>query len=384
MINKKIAYIHDFCFFVDNKHNPYTAVGMPEEYFSRFFSSGIDNVSIISRSKIIDNNKIIKSGFKKINNKEINIPIKIKNYFFLLNPLTLHKIIKEIKKKDLLVINFPSIIGIYIWIINLFIKKPYTLEIAADSDQFKSKRFGLLLTFLIKKIFSGVVNKSQGGIYVSNYLLNKYKHKNGVVISNVNIYKIFPRKEILEPILEKEKIKIFFAGGVNKRKGVPQLILAIEKIILSNSIKNLEVNIAGGHFDHDYKSEIIEKGLEKYINFLGIIDKEELNQYLQDSDLYIQPSLSEGIPRATLEAMSFGIPIIATKIPGFEEILPDICLVSTNNHEELSDKILELLKDKVLYNSLITYNINYIPNYLFNILQERRVSFYQKILEKIE
>lgn len=383
MINKKIAYIHDFCFIIDDNNNSYTAVGMPEEYFSRFFESNINNISIISRNKIIKNEKIKNSGFIKIKNENINIPIRINNYLYLLNPLILYKITKELKKQDLLVINFPSIIGIYIWIINFFVRKPYTLEVAADSDQFKSKKMGFLLTFFIKNIFFYVVKKSQGGIYVSNYLLKKYEHNNGMVISNVNIHRIFSRKKIVDEILKKEKIKIFFAGGVNKRKGIPQLILAIEKIISSGAINNLEVNIAGGHFDHDYKNEIIKKGLEKYINFLGIIDKKELNQHLQNSDIYIQPSLSEGIPRATLEAMSFGIPIIATRIPGFQEILPDICLVSPNNYQELSDKILELLKDKALYNSLINYNLNYIPDYLFDKLQERRVSFYKKILEKI-
>lgn len=380
-MKKKIAYIHDFCFLTDN-NTVYTAVGMPEKYFSRFFEANVDSIEIISRNKNYDKKNSEHINFSCMQNKKITLPFKIKNYFSLLNPLLIYNILIKIKKYDYLVINFPSIIGIYIFLINLFTKVPYTLEIAADEDQFRQKKLGKIITPFIKFIYPRVVSRSMGGIYVSNYLLNKYPCKNSIVASNVHISNIYVRDLIIEPLQNKKPINIFFAGGVNRRKGIPQLIQAINQLVNIKKLVNIKLYIAGGHFDQNYQKMVSNFNLKKQIHFLGIIEPSEIEHFLSISDIYVQPSLAEGIPRATLEAMAYGLPIIATELPGFQEILPSSCLVPPSNSKKLADIIFEIIVNVDFHNKLLNDNRHIINNFHYNILQEKRINFYKNILEK--
>lgn len=178
---KSIIYVHDFCFLL-NDNNVYTAVGMPENYFDRFFDIGVDNVYLISRNKQSNKPSILSTGFEVIKNKNIKMPIKIKCYFSLLNPRVIMNIIHVIKNSDLLVINFPSIIGLFIWFLNKFIGKSYTLEVAADYDQFSSKKCGFIVSYFFKLFFPLVVGKSEGCTFVSKYLSDKYKQDRKSVV----------------------------------------------------------------------------------------------------------------------------------------------------------------------------------------------------------
>ena len=53
----------------------------------------------------------------------------------------------------------------------------------------------------------------------------------------------------------------------------------------------------------------------------GSIEHDEIFKFLNDMDIYIQPSLQEGLPRAVLEALSMGLPVIGSKTGGIPEIV---------------------------------------------------------------
>lgn len=378
MKEKNITYVHDFCFYKTNCYNRniYTAVGLPEGYFNRFFESGFSKVKIISRNKIRDEQEISDSGFSIIINKNIIMPVLIPGYFSLLKLKTLIGICKVVLQSDLLVINFPSIIGVYVWLLNLFIRKPYTLEVAADSDQFDKKRFGFLVTLFISYIFPKVVNGSEGGIYVSKYLLKKYPHPNGIVASNVVIHTVADTKDI--KTLNDLGGYILFVGGVNKRKGIKTLIDAIKNIVERGNT-DVCLHIVGGHHDEDYLSLVESYDLKEHVKFLGILKPCDVELQMRHAKLYVQPSFSEGIPRATLEAMSFNLPVIATNLPGFAEILDKRCLFSPGDHIALSNLIERFLKaDLSLMETLALNNIT-VRGFLYSHLQKARVDFYKNI-----
>lgn len=374
---KKIIYVHDFRFYT-NENYIYTAVGMPESYFNRFFEIGVDKVSLISRNEKKNINDIKSIGFDKVTNAGLNIPIEINSYLSLLNPIVMSKIFLNLRSSDFIVINFPSLIGLFVWFINLFSKKPYSLEIAADYDQFASKRFGFLVSIIFKCLFKLVVNKSVGCIYVSNYLFLKYMHLNSTVSSNVNIDVVGDAREINEPLIKKP-VSIAIAGGVNKRKGIDVAINAIKKL-RDAGVDNVVLNIAGGHFDFDYQAYVSKYGLDRNVKFLGLLNKSELYFLYRNSDLYIQPSRSEGIPRATIEAMSFGLPVIATDLPGFKEILDSEFLIEVEDSTALSEKIINILTDVDLYNLASCNNIMRSKNFLYKHLHENRKSFYRSVI----
>ena len=83
-------------------------------------------------------------------------------------------------------------------------------------------------------------------------------------------------------------------------------------------------------------------GLEKYVKFIGFQDS---TKWYPEFDIFILPSLSEGFPLTILEALSSGIPCLATNVGGIPEILNDEFLVEKWDYKNLANKIIELLKD---------------------------------------
>jgi glycosyltransferase involved in cell wall biosynthesis len=90
-------------------------------------------------------------------------------------------------------------------------------------------------------------------------------------------------------------------------------------------------------------------GIEKRVMFLGY--REDVAALLQAIDVFVLPSLSEGLPLALLEAMAAAKPLVATEVGGIPEVVVDGetgFLVPPKNPEALAEKILLLLTDAEL------------------------------------
>jgi glycosyltransferase involved in cell wall biosynthesis len=85
------------------------------------------------------------------------------------------------------------------------------------------------------------------------------------------------------------------------------------------------------------------------VSFLGYVPHAEMPKYLQISDIFMRPSLSEGLGNSFLEAMAAGLPVIATPVGGIPDFLRDgetglFCEV--NNPKSIAQKVEKLIKDR--------------------------------------
>ncbi|MBU1102183.1 glycosyltransferase family 4 protein, partial [Patescibacteria group bacterium] len=83
---------------------------------------------------------------------------------------------------------------------------------------------------------------------------------------------------------------------------------------------------------------------------------EDVPKYLAISDVFVRPSLSEGLGNSFLEAMAAGVPIIGTKVGGIPDFLRDgetglFC--EARNPQSIAEKITLLLSDEILRQRLI-------------------------------
>jgi len=91
-----------------------------------------------------------------------------------------------------------------------------------------------------------------------------------------------------------------------------------------------------------------ELKLENYVTFTGFISQEKLAEHLQSSNIFVLPSLSEGVPRSILEAMACGMFVIATRVGGVPDVVTDGkngLLVQPNDAKALSEAIRWALAD---------------------------------------
>lgn len=376
---KKVLFVHDFS-FKEKDNEVFTAVGLPEIYFDRFLDAGFDNVDILSRYNKYEEN--VDAGFLKINNSNIKIVKGLsKNYLYLFNPLNIYKISRLMDKYDLIVCSTPSIIGSWVLLINLFQKKKYSVEVAGDYDMFSTKKFGFIITYFLKNLMPKFIKNANGATYVTNDLSRRFPNNNSLVASNVNIKKVFYKESVTQALKFKETIEIGYIGALTKRKGISILIEFANKLVEMN-IRNFQINLIGGHSDDDWKEKVSELKIDKYFVFHGILDSKNVDLLLKRLDLYIQPSFSEGLPRATIEAMSNGLPIIATTLPGFKELLEDEYLFEHYDINKMLDIFNSLINSINNYNLQSKRNSDFAKSFLYDVLHEKRKTFYNNLLKK--
>lgn len=145
-------------------------------------------------------------------------------------------------------------------------------------------------------------------------------------------------------ILENEKI-VTSAGALINRKGQHVLIDAFK-----HSNDNMKLLLLGsGESEMSLLEQIRKENLVNKVFLLG--HRNDVIEIINDSDIYIQPSLWDPLPRAMLEAMGLGIPTIASDVNGIPEVIEDYktgLLVKPDNSQELKEKIDILINDDEL------------------------------------
>ena len=101
-------------------------------------------------------------------------------------------------------------------------------------------------------------------------------------------------------------------------------------------------------------------------------------EYYDSLDLYIQPSKQEGLPRAVIEAMSRGCPVIGTSIAGIPELIPKVCLFKKGSTEEVAKAVERVLKTDL--EKLAKRNFNKSCEFSRDKLVKKREAFYDIFL----
>ena len=141
---------------------------------------------------------------------------------------------------------------------------------------------------------------------------------------------------------------VLFVGPIVERKGVSTLIHAIPQIVQDNH-DTLFVLTGEGSFKRKANSLARSLKVEEHVHFTGFLPEKELYNMYELSDVFVLPSLSEGVPTTILEALAFSKPVISTRIPGVKDYFSDVCyLVSPKDVDELAFAINRLLEDEKL------------------------------------
>lgn len=165
---------------------------------------------------------------------------------------------------------------------------------------------------------------------------------------------------------------ILFVGNLIERKGVRYLIEAMrgldERLIIVGDgplRKGLE-NMAGNN-----------------IEFVGEASHEEVKRYLKTAKMFVLPSVrGEGMPNAIIEAMSFGVPVIATRIAGIPDMVKDGktgFLVDPGKPEQIRKHIKYLIAKKELRMEMSRNCITESRKYSWDMVIPRLISVLKEV-----
>lgn len=121
---------------------------------------------------------------------------------------------------------------------------------------------------------------------------------------------------------------------------------AIEVVRRLRSGRDLHLNlIGGGPLQAEF--EVVAQECE-YIHVYGRLSQSEIVSLLRSSDIYVQPSLDEGVPRAVLEAMAMRLPVVVSDVGGIAGVVVDRVngmLIGPGNTDELAEAVESLIAD---------------------------------------
>lgn len=167
--------------------------------------------------------------------------------------------------------------------------------------------------------------------------------------------------EVIPNGVDVERFKIQDLGFKNKDQTI---LITTSRLAEKNGIKdiinalkflpsNIKLKILGvGPLESELK--LLAENLS--VEFAGFVSQDEIPKHLHDADIFIRPSLSEGMGSSFIEAMAAGLPIIGTPVGGIPDFLTDgetgvFCRI--NDPKSIAEQVERLMSDNDLRRRLV-------------------------------
>ena len=389
---KSLVFVTEARFIKDAKGNIYGDASFSNSLWNRYLQV-FDKIFIIARVKTdvnFEGNPLYLSNSENVS--FVEVPHYIGPLEYLKRRRAVKKAIKENVDKladSKFICRIPGQISDLVISALKRSNKKYALEVVGDPDDvfapgtIKHPLRRYFRNKMVKSIKNNIQNASAVLYVTKNTLQNKYPVKDGTYSIYASDVKLDSSEAISfsKKWQSKNTINITSIGSLEQMYKAPDIVLEAINIFNKNN-KKIESNLlwmGDGKFKDSMIELAIEKGIEKNIRFIGNVNKQQVFEHLSSSDLFVLASRTEGLPRAIIEAMSIGIPVIGTKVGGIPELLEDAVLVEKNNAVLLAKKIEELATNEDFYNQQAARNLEEAKNYKDEFLSQRRLEFYNFI-----
>lgn len=264
--------------------------------------------------------------------------------------------------------------------------KPYMIELVGCAwDSFWNHGLSgkILAPYLFLRTKREVKN-APFVVYVTSEFLQRRYPTNGVNtnISNVKLHA--QGAEVLENRLRKisengKKVVLGTAANVDIRYKGQQYVIEALGILKKQGITNFEYQILGAG-DQSYLKDVAKKNnVEDQVKLLGSYPHEKVFDWLKNElDIYVQPSLQEGLPRSVIEAMSVGLPCIGSDVAGIPELLDKewVFRRKGNKAEEIAELLKNIEKDSLKKQAERNYKESALYDY--ELLLKKRYSILEQ------
>jgi glycosyltransferase involved in cell wall biosynthesis len=235
-----------------------------------------------------------------------------------------------------------------------------TGEIGYDLLQYP-KPLRKMLAFFLK----AALRKAYAVLAISESVKKETVNNCGINSNKVFVYK-YKISGIFNPHVPRD-LKLFLnhngpivlaVARMSPEKGLIYLVEAARIVV--NSIPNVKFVIKtflpGNNYEGKVRNLIHRYSLQKYFVFLGESPYSEMPKYMAVADVFVLPSISEGLGLVILEALATGVPVVASKVGGIPDILIheyNGLLVEPRDIEGLAEAIVRILSDDKLKRRLI-------------------------------
>ncbi|WP_176251317.1 glycosyltransferase family 4 protein [Sulfitobacter sp. HGT1] len=225
---------------------------------------------------------------------------------------------------------------------------------------------------------------ADNAIYVTrDFLQRRYptRAQNSTVASNVVLKDLAP--DILGARLARiattpnRELRLGLIGTLrNRYKGIQTVLAALART--RAELPPLSLHILGGGDPAPWRQESERLGIADIVHFEGTLPAgDPVMHWLDEIDIYLQPSFQEGLPRALIEAMSRGCPVLASTAAGIPELLPEEDLIRPGDARALAALLLSRIADSHWMVDRAHHNWHEAHSYRTEVLDARRALFWE-------
>ncbi len=314
--------------FVEFDGHIYTRGAVGPETGERYLSS-FDQVRVLGRRDEVKNEdigdmtKIVAPGL------DFTLVDNINGIEYFKNRSKVWKVIENsVCSCDCVIARLPSVIGLRVCEFAVKHGIPYAVELAAcpfDTYWYHGSKLGILYAPFAEKKVKKYVSAAPFVSYVTKrFLQHRYPNDNGKIVACSNVIIGQPQQsEAARRRRESNDGKVVFgtiASLNGKFKGIQHSLKALA--LLNSNEYRIEYRIIGPGNKQPWVDTAEQLGIRELVHFDGMLPAgNAVLRWLDSIDVYLQPSLREGLPRALIEAMSRGCPAIASSVAGIPELL---------------------------------------------------------------
>lgn len=264
------------------------------------------------------------------------------------------KIESCLRSVDGVIARLPSEIGLLAAAAAHRANKPWAIELAGcpfdglwNYGRIAAKTYAPIMAARTRRM----VAQAPFILYVTaDFLQSRYPNHRGksVVCSNVDIP--VPDKKVLDSRLSSIGKNLPLRLGIiatlqTRYKGLETIFQSLKNLI--GTIAPFELRILGNGDPSHWRMQAARHGLSEVVFFDGTLPPgKPVYEWLDNVDIYLQPSLKEGLPRALIEAMSRGCPSLGSRCGGIPELLDNSCLINPKDSSHLSELILRMIQSR--------------------------------------
>ncbi|MEM6395431.1 MAG: glycosyltransferase [Bacteroidota bacterium] len=390
----KCAFIYDHTFFIINS-KVYSSGAFTKDSWKRYLNH-FDELIVVGNVVHLPSHKY--DRYNRVESEAVQFEYlpsarNIKGYLQYTTG-RVKKLQKLLNNVDAVVIRLPSEIGLFASRLADELGKPKLFELVGDvwgtywsHGSIKGKLLAPLSYWKTRK----TIESSKYTIYVTKQYLQSRYPTNGESIAASNVViNVYNKSEITKTRIEtfnnnikKSRIALIGSSDV-KFKGHDILLKAIAKL---DNPDNYEIHFVGPGKTGWLIELATSLGLNtKNLVFHGKIKAgTQVFSILDRADLYIHPSSWEGLPRTVIEAMSRGLPVLASNVGGIPELIDNEFLHPPRDYSKLASDIQQFYTKSYKERIKISYaNRDKAKGYAIDILEKRRIAFFEKFTSDIK
>ena len=248
-----------------------------------------------------------------------------------------------------------------------------------NTNQLAARSFAWIFARFNRKL-QGRIAVTRGALeFIQPYLPGDYR----IIREGVDIQRFRPS---LPPVgLPTDGPRILYVGRLDARKGLPVLIQAYA--LVRQRVPEARLIVVGkGPLEAQAHSLATKLGVADRISFQGFVPNEILPRYYVSADVYCAPTLGgEAFGIVLLEAMASGIPVIASRITGYNEVVEDGkngLLILPAAPGTLADTITKVLGDRELRSRLIAGGLRSAESHDWSKVAGEMEAYYYEMLDK--